>query len=293
MRVLIIKTGHTETFDKSHASLQVVSLGDVLRTTVILHLFKRDEVTWLTSAEALPLLENNSFIQKLTTKENELADINWDLVVNLEKTEQVLSFLKSARYQKLVGFTHASETLQMHTGTNWSQKLYLLFNKKWNQEKYIFFPKENIKTQYELGLNWKVGPKWGSKSWPFNHWETVYTRVKDQHQISWQQGFDDLNDYIRWIQSCKSLLTHDSLGLHLGLSLGKPMVALFGPTLSTEIPFTKTVVLSQSENPNFSCPPCYQQLCHNKIHCVGSLSVELVESHVRTLLQGNDEQLTT
>lgn len=294
MRVLIIKTGHTETFDKSHASLSIVSLGDVLRTTVILHLFKNDQVTWLTSPEALPLLENNSYIQNLTVTHDQLTHSKWDLVVNLEKSVEALELLTTIHFQKLVGFDQNSklnhDTLMVNT--NWSQKLYHLFEKDWNREKYVFFPKEKIDPKYELGLNWKVGPKWQSKSWPFTNWENIYERVKDHHQTSWQQGFDNLNDYIRWIQSCKYLLTHDSLGLHLGLALGKPMVALFGPTLSTEIPFENTVVLSQSEIPEFSCPPCYQQLCHNKIHCVGNLPVELIESHLKNLLQGTDEHST-
>lgn len=43
-KVLIVKLGFTETIDN-------VSLGDVFMTTAILHLFKNDNVTGLTTKE--------------------------------------------------------------------------------------------------------------------------------------------------------------------------------------------------------------------------------------------------
>jgi hypothetical protein len=52
-KVLIIKLGYSETLD-SALSL-TTSLGDVLRTTVILHFFKDWHITWLVDEKALPL----------------------------------------------------------------------------------------------------------------------------------------------------------------------------------------------------------------------------------------------
>ena len=49
-KILIVKMGYSETLD-SHMS-RISSLGDVLRTTVILHLFKNDHVTWLVDEKA-------------------------------------------------------------------------------------------------------------------------------------------------------------------------------------------------------------------------------------------------
>jgi heptosyltransferase II len=284
MRTLIIKTGHTETFDKSNASLSIVSLGDVLRTTVLLHLLKESEVTWLTSPEARPLLENNPHIHQIATSPENIKE-RWDLVINLEETETAFRVLQRIQYKKLAGFGENSmlQTLtkpfEIPALKNWSEKLFLLMDYNWSGEGYVFTPSKKTYRQFDLGLNWKVGPKWSNKSWPESHWEHIYERVKNQYRTSWQQGFDNLEEYIFWIQSCKTLLTHDSLGLHLGLALGKKMVALFGPTLSREIPLKDTLVLS-----------------HNKIHCVGQLSVDLVEYHLRNQVlkssQEYNEQFT-
>jgi heptosyltransferase II len=158
--------------------------------------------------------------------------------------------------------------------------------------RYILFPREKIEPKFDLGLNWKVGAKWPSKSWPFSNWEEIHNRVKENYSVSFQEGFDDIPAYIAWIQSCRTLLTHDSLGLHIGLALGKKMVALFGPTKSSEIPLGETKVLSLSEDPRFACPPCYQEQCRSKIHCVGALTLESVEDEVRNNLREQDEQLT-
>ena len=46
------------------------------------------------------------------------------------------------------------------------------------------------------------------------------------------QHLDDLHGYMDWINTCRVLITNDSLGLYLGIALGKKVIALFGPTPS-------------------------------------------------------------
>src|SRR5204863_481959 len=64
-RVLIIKPGYSETLDADASG--IVSLGDILRTTVVLHLFppERYHVTWLVDPKGVPLLHGNPFIHRL------------------------------------------------------------------------------------------------------------------------------------------------------------------------------------------------------------------------------------
>src|SRR6266851_1152377 len=88
-RVLIIKTGYGETLDPDDSD--VVSLGDILRTTVILHLFPADryEVTWLVDRRGTALLKNNPFIHRLLVVNpftpNLLLSDWFDIVINFEK----------------------------------------------------------------------------------------------------------------------------------------------------------------------------------------------------------------
>jgi heptosyltransferase II len=154
MNVLIIKTGHTETFDVHIKASHIVSLGDVLRSTVLLHLFKNDNVTWLTSTEARALLEHNTFIDHLETKTERITPNFYDLVINLEKT----GIPDGVKGKVFTGFD-ANGVLLTTFGTfdcetwlkspevihmNWSQKLFFLFGKVWNGEGYILFPREKI-----------------------------------------------------------------------------------------------------------------------------------------------------
>ncbi|GAG88071.1 unnamed protein product, partial [marine sediment metagenome] len=60
---LIIKLGYSETLDKEIGT--TTSLGDVLRTTVILNYFKDGDVSWLVDGRAYPLLEGNPFIKRI------------------------------------------------------------------------------------------------------------------------------------------------------------------------------------------------------------------------------------
>ena len=86
-KVLIVKTGYSETLDKqiSHFS----SLGDVLRTTVILHLYKDCHVTWLVDESAFQLLYNNPYIDKILiynlTSILQLKSQQFDTIINFSK----------------------------------------------------------------------------------------------------------------------------------------------------------------------------------------------------------------
>jgi len=51
-KALIIKLGYSETLDKGIST--TTSLGDVLRTAVILNFFKDDDVSWLVDRKAAP-----------------------------------------------------------------------------------------------------------------------------------------------------------------------------------------------------------------------------------------------
>ena len=62
-KVLIIKVGYSETLDPEISG--ITSYGDVLRTTVLLHLYKEDYVTWLVDENAYPILKGNPFIDRM------------------------------------------------------------------------------------------------------------------------------------------------------------------------------------------------------------------------------------
>lgn len=303
MKILIIKTGLTETFDLSASSLEVISLGDVLRSTVILHEFRNDEVWWFCTNLSKPLVDGIERISNIVTNQEEIIHCHFDLIINLERDCSVLSQLNVKAEHLIVGYVDSEtiatsyEKFQIHSWLNsleikelnWSEKLYYLIGKKWSGENYILpymnGASEN-KAEFDIGLNWKVGKKWPTKTWPKERWCELETQFQDAYSISWQQGFDDLIEYIKWINNCKIIVTHDSLGLHIALALSKHVIVLFGPTSSVETPMgTKVHALSAAGAPGFDCLPCYKESCHNSLHCMDYLSVGKVTEQLKKSLR--------
>ena len=86
-KVLIIKLGHSETLDAEISRKS--SLGDVLRTTVILHVLKNDDVAWLVDESAFSLLEGNPYLGRILVYDIattiQLQEETFDTVINFEK----------------------------------------------------------------------------------------------------------------------------------------------------------------------------------------------------------------
>src|SRR3989338_5553749 len=72
-----------------------------------------------------------------------------------------------------------------------------------------------------------------------DYWKKLKSIRGNESTVSWQKGLKHIEEYIEWINSCKMLVTNDSLGLHIVEVLGKKTVALFGPTLESEV-FVRT-----------------------------------------------------
>ncbi len=63
--------------------------------------------------------------------------------------------------------------------------------------------------------------------------------------FSWQEGKENLKEYIEWINSCETIITQDSLGMHIAMALDKRVIALFGPTNYMEIyPYGQTDIIN-------------------------------------------------
>jgi|TARA_B100000959_G_scaffold109373_1_gene115368 heptosyltransferase-2 len=92
-KILIVKLGYSKTLDPEIS--RTSSLGDVLRTTVLLHKFKDDHVSWLVDEHASPLLEENPLIQRILIYDlNSVLQLHhkrFDTVINLEKVPGIRS----------------------------------------------------------------------------------------------------------------------------------------------------------------------------------------------------------
>ena len=103
-KTLIIKTGHSETFC-TEVDLYP-SLGDVLRTTVLLNASFDEEFYWLVSLEAfhlIPLAKDHVFLWNDEGREN-AAHFHFDRVINLEKGKEKRNYLSLLDATKFYGF---------------------------------------------------------------------------------------------------------------------------------------------------------------------------------------------
>jgi len=304
-KVLIIKLGYSETIDAGIG--KVTSLGDVLRTTVVLYPYANDDVTWLVDEQAYPLLEGNPYIKRILcydlTSVLQLQRERFDTVINLEKVPGVCALADSIsawrRYgfrfdevhgvaeaydgcQKVVSLCKDGDLKRTNHGSL-QESLLQVIGAKWEGQEYILGYRPANKEIFDVGLNWAVGSKWPNKAWPADKWEELKPLLEVKFSYSMQQGMDDLHAYIDWINSCRLLVTNDSLGLHIALALRKKVVVLFGPTNPNETYFYGLGEVLCSDAP-CSCIPCLDRVCSQETHCMEYISASAVLKSVERLL---------
>ncbi len=286
-KVLIIKTGFSEFLDRGIST--TVSLGDVLICTSLLHLYTKDQVTWVTDWQAKRLLEGNPYIHHLmifgSSTFEELAGQKFDVLINLEKDIGICASLNRINATRKFGFyyndaIHGIAAYQDSTqylltgqenhkeiGKNALEILYDTVGERWTSQGLVL-KAPTAKIKYDFGFNYNVGTKWPTKAWPMAYWKELETILSAQHTaISWQQGHADLSEYIEWINSCRIVVTSDSLGQAIGQALGKRVITLYGPTNYVRMQGVPHVTVIAS---TLDCPhmPCFLPHCKHNQFCM-------------------------
>lgn len=304
-KVLIIKLGYSETIDAGIS--KVTSLGDVLRTTVILYPFRNDHVTWLVDEQAYPLLEGNPYIHRILpydlTSVLQLQRERFDTVINLEKVPGICALADSIsawrRYgfrfdeqngiaegydgcEKVVSLCKNGDLKRTHQGS-WQESLLQIVGARWEGQEYILGYRPREAATVDIGLNWAVGSKWPNKGWPANNWEVLKSLLAGRYTYSSQQGMNELHDYMEWINSCRLLVTNDSLGLHIALALKKKVVVLYGPTNPNETYFYGRGEVIYPDVA-YDCIPCLAPSCRQERRCMEFISPERVLASIDLLM---------
>jgi len=311
-KILIIKTGYSEILDELGDSGRVSSLGDVLRTTVLLNLYKKDHVTWVSDESAFPLLEGNPHIDRLLPLDfwtaAKLQEEEFDSVINLEKNLEICKFSKKIEAWKKYGFRYDPKTqtakaydrafdvlavstspeLKKSNQKTCQELLFEMVGQKWEGEPYILGYKPKTKEVFDVGLNVFVGTKWPSKAYPKEKWNELERLLENSGLEVTRQDKQNKNvltniyDYIDWLNSSKLIVSNDSLGMHLGFALGKKVVGLFGPTPHKEIFFNDSSRALLPEK-DYGCLPCFKGKCDQEDYCMDNIPVERVFNTVKEL----------
>ncbi|RLB83495.1 MAG: glycosyltransferase family 9 protein [Deltaproteobacteria bacterium] len=306
-KVLIIKVGYSETLDPKISN--VTSYGDVLRTTVVLNLYKNDHVTWLVDENAYPILRDNPFVDRILiynlTSVLQLHSEHFDTVINLEKVPGLCALAGQINACRRYGFRFDVKTgeAEAYDGTHralsvcnnenekknhnkyWQEHLFEMVGSEWKGEEYVFGYKPDQEEIYDIGFNYMVGNKWPSKAWPMEHWQQLESLLKNEYTVSWQQGLNNMDEYFEWINSCRLIVTNDSFGLHLAIALKKKIVALYGPTNPKETYLYGRGISLISEG--HFCPylPCYVPKCKFQKFCLGEIKPEFVYKELKKLFK--------
>ena len=93
--------------------IKLDAIGDVLRTTSILHSLKKkypdSYISWLTKSNAVDLFKNNEFVDKLLMYENshtisDISLIKYDVVINLDPSPVSSSLASFTKAEIKIGF---------------------------------------------------------------------------------------------------------------------------------------------------------------------------------------------
>ena len=308
-KILIIKLGYSETLDPEIG--KVPSLGDVLRTTPILWAIKEkypeSHITWLVTDNADALLQGNQLIDRILVWDEfvpfQLMREKFDVLINLEKiagvcalADMIDAWIKYGfRFETLSGEYHGYEkgltfiSYIENKKSNvlkgyWQQVLIEMMGVAWTGQPYMVGYKPRTDEQFDIGLNYEVGSKWPVKGMPIDSWKDLEKRlIFDGYTVSWQEGKSNMYEYMDWINSCRVLISNDSLGLHLAQALGRRVVGLFGPTDDGEVYSYAGSRLITSPT---ICPfrPCIAARCESGLHCMNDIDLDAVESAAKELL---------
>ena len=274
--------------------------GDVLRTTPILWNFQDVDVTWVTEESAFALLKSNSFIKKVVSisEAANIKNIAFDEIYNFDEDLRACLLAASVSAKKKKGFNFKNGSYfpfdadaEYAFALSKNDELKFKLNKKtyqqiifemagfsWEGQDYIlgYQPKSTIK--YDVGINYLVGKKFPNKAWP--HWKILLGMLDS---VSLQSEFGTLEEYMDWINSCRIIVTGDSLGMHIALALKKKVIILMGSTSWNEIKTYNRGVIMKSA---LSCMPCYKKVkCSNTPFCMDLIIPETVYSEIVKIRQ--------
>lgn len=310
-KVLIIKTGYSE-FLEEQRDTKKVSYGDVLRTTPLLHAFKEDNVTWVTDEKAFSLLPKEPYINRLLRFDfisiAQLKKERFDTIINLEKIAGICAIIEDISTVRNFGFRFDPEKrvakaydrsynallvstdleLKKQNQKTTQEILFEVVGKKWNREEYVLGYLPKTKEKYNVGLNTEIGEKWPTKAWPKQNWDDLENMLKENNITVTRQDKQNegiltiLNSYMDWINSCRMIISNDSLGMHLGIALKKKVLGLFGSTPSKEVYFygRGKAILPQ---PIPNCLPCFKSYCEKKRNCMIDIKPKEVYKEIKSM----------
>ena len=242
--------------------IKLGALGDVIRTTPLLRVLE-GQITWVTSKAALPLLHHAPQIAKLLVRDDPGFRLKhkYDLVINLEDDFSSAQLASAAAMERVFGpYLQGDTILYSGPSSEWfdmslssrhgrvrADELKLKNRKSYQEmifsalgltycgeEPVLCLPLRKTMLPGLVGIEARAGGVWPTKQW------RRYSEISEcleslGYGVRVFQQRDSVVDYADDINECEFVICGDTLAMHLGLALGKRVVALFTCTSPWEI----------------------------------------------------------
>lgn len=247
MKILIIKLG---------------AAGDVVRTTTLLHLFKKDEVDWIISRENSILLKDNPFINQILLfdelKHSKLKEYN--LVINLEDNYESAEIVSTVKFKELFGcyavnsrltYTNSSsgwfdlsliskygkqkaDELKYENKISFQGLIFKGLGYEFKDEPYILPNSPETNLYGDIAISLKSGNRWPMKNWAyFNELAEI---LKDKgFKVNYLPQRPTMLEHLADVRNHKLLISGDSLPMHFALGSNVKCLTFFLCTSASEI----------------------------------------------------------
>lgn len=247
MNILIIKLGAT---------------GDVVRTTPLLEKFT-SPITWITAAKNLPLLAGiHEHLRSFSWEERHLATgQRYDLVINLEDTQESGAFVQRLKYNRLFGafletdgrltYTddsrdwfdlslisrfgkQAADRLKLENRRTYQDLIFSGLGFRFNGEGYRLPEPAWTNLSGDVAIAPEAGPVWPMKNWAA--YDLLKQKLENQGlTVNLLPRRDTLLEHLGDVRNHRCLVGGDSLPMHFALGTGTRCVTIFNCTSPWEI----------------------------------------------------------
>jgi lipopolysaccharide heptosyltransferase II len=151
------------------------------------------------------------------------------------------------------------------------------------------------------------GARWFNKRWPAAHFAELIRQLGRRHAdlhfailggaedlalggelaAAWPgrcldlTGRTSLPELVEWVRVCAGMVTNDTGPMHVAAALGRPVVAVFGPTAPGQTgPYGQ--VREALQNRALSCVPCLRAECRHEppLECLWSLAPQRLADEI-------------
>lgn len=268
---------------KSILIIKFGAKGDVIRTTPILRRVK-GEVSWLTYKDSVPLLCNNPFIHRVIDFKDcrILLDKKFDWVINLEEDWRARAIHELVKAKKKTLWCREwcemsiDDEAKKRNKKSYQYYMFKALGLSFKGEEYVLNEEPKIVKDGVVGIENRAGDTWRLKLWD-KYPKLISLLQKKGFKIKIFKHRDNVDDFLKDINDCRIIVTGDTLAMHLGLGLKKKIVAIFGPTSSTEIYSYGRMkkIISPA-----ACQCCYKRQCDKKPNCMDLISARDVYNAV-------------